>query len=259
MRCDQSHPSPFPPCLRVFARADGRLHACSPSDRAARPPPDYVSQGTWTFGALEFSSEFCSGNIAAVEQLDDAGTSFELTTAADCAGMACVTGYRTWFYYVVRGAKKDLNLTMVVSNMNPQTKMFNQGMKPCYKVGDGPSAKWERLPSDISHSVGEGRIFEIKFRFRFSSDAPVYFAFCYPYSFEETVKKCDAYAKLFSPACGYSRARDDSVYFEREVLTTDSRHALAPTHTHTHARAHTHTHTHTRSVIRARAQWQRRC
>ena len=99
--------------------------------------------------------------------------------------MACVTGYRTWFYYVVRGAKKDLNLTMVVSNMNPQTKMFNQGMKPCYKVGDGPSAKWERLPSDISHSVGEGRIFEIKFRFRFSSDAPVYFAFCYPYSFEE--------------------------------------------------------------------------
>ena len=35
---------------------------------------DYLSQGTWKFGELEFSSEICSGNIAAVEQLDDAGT-----------------------------------------------------------------------------------------------------------------------------------------------------------------------------------------
>ena len=44
---------------------------------------------------------------------------------------------RTWFYYVVRGVKKDLTLTMSVSNMNPQTKMFNQGMKPCFRVGHG--------------------------------------------------------------------------------------------------------------------------
>lgn len=28
---------------------------------------NYVSQGTWDFGSLVFSSEFCSGNIASVE------------------------------------------------------------------------------------------------------------------------------------------------------------------------------------------------
>ena len=93
---------------------------CACTHRPPRPLPALCPQ-------LEFSSEICSGNIAEVEQLDDAGTSFKLTTAPDCAGMACVTGYRTWFYYVVRGAKRDLNLTMTVSNMNPQTKMFNQG------------------------------------------------------------------------------------------------------------------------------------
>jgi hypothetical protein len=188
---------------------------------------DYLSQGTWKFGELEFSSEICSGNIAAVEQLDDAGTSFELTTAPDCAGMACVTGYRTWFYYVVRGAKKDLNLSMTVSNLNPQTKMFNQGMKPCYRIGDGPAARWERVASEIIHSCGENRVFQIKFKFRFSSDTPVYFAFSYPYSFEETVRKCDEYEKTFSPTYGYARSRNDSIYFERELLTRsmEGRHA----------------------------------
>jgi len=62
---------------------------------------------------------------------------------------------------------------MTVSNLNPQTKMFNQGMKPSYRIGDGPNAKWERVGSEIHHSCGEGRIFQIKFKFRFSSDAPV--------------------------------------------------------------------------------------
>jgi hypothetical protein len=45
-----------------------------------------------------------------------------LTSATACSGMPCVTGYRTWFYYVVRGVKRDLSLTMTVTNMNPQVQ-----------------------------------------------------------------------------------------------------------------------------------------
>ena len=44
-------------------------------------------------------------------------------THTHTSGMACVTGYRTWFYYVVRGVKRDLNLTMTVNNMNPQVPL----------------------------------------------------------------------------------------------------------------------------------------
>ena len=44
-------------------------------------------------------------------------------THTHTSGMACVTGYRTWFYYVVRGVRRDLNLTMTVNNMNPQVPL----------------------------------------------------------------------------------------------------------------------------------------
>jgi hypothetical protein len=56
---------------------------------------EYPSQGTWNFGSLVFSSEFCSGNIAAV-RADDSLTCFELQTAADCQGTSVQTNYRTW-------------------------------------------------------------------------------------------------------------------------------------------------------------------
>jgi hypothetical protein len=56
---------------------------------------NYASQGTWNFGHLQFSSDFCSGNIASVEA-DESLTCFELATAADCQGTPLQTNYRTW-------------------------------------------------------------------------------------------------------------------------------------------------------------------
>eukprot|EP00291_Cryptomonas_curvata_P001003 CAMPEP_0172193632 /NCGR_PEP_ID=MMETSP1050-20130122/25081_1 /TAXON_ID=233186 /ORGANISM="Cryptomonas curvata, Strain CCAP979/52" /LENGTH=108 /DNA_ID=CAMNT_0012869247 /DNA_START=70 /DNA_END=392 /DNA_ORIENTATION=+ len=94
---------------------------------------DYPSQGTWRFGSLVFSSEFCSGNIASVTQLSE--TSYELCTSPDCAGTQYETSYRTWFYFSVSGVKKDQLLNLCISNLNPQTKMFNQGMKPVWRKG----------------------------------------------------------------------------------------------------------------------------
>jgi len=74
--------------IRMLTGRPMRVHASlSPRPRAR---PSLLSARA----QLEFSSEICSGNIAEVEQLDDAGTSFRLTTAPDCAGMPCVTGYR---------------------------------------------------------------------------------------------------------------------------------------------------------------------
>jgi hypothetical protein len=55
---------------------------------------DYPSQGTWKFGTIVFSSEFCSGNISSVVQLSE--SSFELSTVPDCAQTPYETGYRTW-------------------------------------------------------------------------------------------------------------------------------------------------------------------
>mmetsp|Transcript_33874 Transcript_33874/g.52761 ORF Transcript_33874/g.52761 Transcript_33874/m.52761 type:complete len:523 (+) Transcript_33874:439-2007(+) len=179
---------------------------------------NYPNQSTWTFGNLRISSEFCSGNIAAVEALDDANTQFELRTGPDCMGMPCETNYRTWFYFSISGAKKDQMVTLTVMNLNPQTKMFNQGMKPSYRVGEG--GKWERLPQEVSYWSGEGRQFSVRFKFKFSNnDTPIFFAFTPPYSFEDCIKKVDNLEQQFSPTAGYRRQRPDSVYFEREVLT----------------------------------------
>lgn len=190
---------------------------------------NYVSQGTWDFGSLVFSSEFCSGNIASVEALDETNSAFELRTAPDCAGTENETNYRTWFHFSIAGGVKDQVVNLTVNNLNPQAKMFNQGMKPVYKVGDG--GKWERIPQEVTHSCGEGRQFQIRFKHRFASDqGPVYFAFCHPYSFEETVRKVDMLERIHgSPKTDEESStlsdepktgpRPDTIYFHRETLT----------------------------------------
>ena len=170
-------------------------------------------------GNQVISSEFCSGNAASVEAVDDACTSFELRTAPDCAGQACETNYRTWFHFSVTGAQQDQTLQFAVLNLNPQSKMFVQGMKPSFRVGAGPGGKWERVPTEVTHTCSEGRQFRVSWRFKFSAGgAPVFFAFTPPYSYEEVVRKVDELEAHFGPASGYSRARADAVYFERETL-----------------------------------------
>ncbi|EKX31473.1 hypothetical protein GUITHDRAFT_159045 [Guillardia theta CCMP2712] len=179
---------------------------------------EYPSQGTWTFGDIVLSSEFCSGNIGHVEAVDDEQTCFELRTSPDCAGQPFETNYRTWFYFSVSGAKKDQTLTFTVMNMNPQTKMFNQGMKPVYRLGSSAWDKWERIKDEVTYSCGEGRQFQIRFKFRFSSDSTVFFAFSYPYSFEDVKRKLDAIQDAVASKLG-AKTSESAIYLERETLT----------------------------------------
>eukprot|EP00960_Hanusia_phi_P023773 701013-Hanusia_phi.AAC.2 len=178
---------------------------------------NYPSQGTWSFGDIVLSSEFCSGNIGYVEAVDDELTSFELRTSPDCAGQAFETNYRTWFYFSVSGAQKDQTLTFNVMNMNPQSKMYNQGMKPVYRLGSSAWDKWERIKDEVTYSCGEGRQFQIRFKFRFSSDSPVFFAFSYPYSLEDVKRRIDAIQETVSSK--QAPKKDSAIYFERETLT----------------------------------------
>ena len=138
-----------------------------------------------------------------MEAVDDACTSFELRTAPDCAGQACETNYRTWFHFSVTGAQQDQTLQFAVLNLNPQSKMFVQGMKPSFRVGAGPGGKWERVPTEVTHTCSEGRQFRVSWRFKFSAGgAPVFFAFTPPYSYEEVVRKVDELEAHFGPASG---------------------------------------------------------
>jgi len=174
---------------------------------------DYLSQKTWIFEHLTVSSDFCSGNLAHAES--DDGTQLDLRTCADMQETPHSTNYRTWFHYSVSGAKKDETIVMCISNLNPQAKMYNQGLKPVYRVG--AKGKWERLNTEVTHSCGENKNFQIKFRFRFSgSTEPTFFAFSYPYSFEEVCRRCDEIEK----ACAATSSRADAaIYCCREVLT----------------------------------------
>lgn len=92
--------------------------------------------------------------------------------------------------------------------------MYNQGLKPVHRTGT--SKRWERLSSEVTHSCGEGKDFNIKFRFKFTgSSEPTFFAFSYPYSFEEAVAKIDD----IEHGCTPPSTKAEGVYFKREVAT----------------------------------------
>jgi hypothetical protein len=56
----------------------------------------YASQNTWEFNGITVSSEFCSGNLAEAEAVDDDCKEIQMSTCADCQGTPHQTNYRTW-------------------------------------------------------------------------------------------------------------------------------------------------------------------
>lgn len=133
---------------------------------------------TFIFKDIEFCSDFDSGNLFKVEKTGD--RSFELWVGPDCCSTLCEKSLRTWFYFKVSATGE---YTFTLKNLNLQGKLFRDGMKPFIKT---PTKSWERLETLISCTVkGDiGTNFEICFTYNFI-DSPVFFSFCYPWSYED--------------------------------------------------------------------------
>lgn len=74
--------------------------------------------------------------------------------------------------------------------MNNQGRLFKLGLKPVYRVGGvGEGGQWRRIPNNVSYDYTEdgGGPFFITFTHTFQEGEAqtTYFAFSYPFSFEE--------------------------------------------------------------------------
>ncbi len=134
-----------------------------------------------------FSSNFDSGNCNLVKYIEP--WNFELTTAHDCSGTEYQTHSKTWFYFCVRGVPKNQRVKLIIRDLNNQKALFNHGHKPV--VRRGHRGRWERLSGSVGLSGITKTSCSISFSHKFLGEAnePVYFAFSYPHSYTEMLKK----------------------------------------------------------------------
>lgn len=153
---------------------------------------------TFEDSGITISSMFDAGNLYQVRKTGEA--SFDLYISADAKPYVSEILYRGWFYFSVTGAKPSTNLSFTVRNMKNQTKLFTAGLRPVFKTVSKDGKKvivpWRRIPSKPTFSYDEDSdIFTLKWTFPSSksSDNITYFAYSYPYSFQEITQKLDEF------------------------------------------------------------------
>ncbi|XP_075238320.1 cytosolic carboxypeptidase-like protein 5 isoform X2 [Lycorma delicatula] len=181
-----------------------------------------------------FVSDFDSGNLARVEQVDkkDAGSpnnnnnevpdfEFNIWTNPDCAGTEFENGNRSWFHFGIKGGLPFMLVKLNIVNLNRQSKMYSQGMAPVFRISPGRN-QWERVRDKPTFST-EDNMFTLSFKYRTLENvkATTYFAFTYPYSYTELKASLDAVdTKIMkmSEANARSDPKMDNIYYHREVV-----------------------------------------
>ncbi|KAM4692949.1 cytosolic carboxypeptidase-like protein 5 [Discoglossus pictus] len=197
-------------------------------------------------GGLLFSSKFDSGNLARVEKVERAeaegdavsgrGTNggantgigsfpppadyeFNVWTKPDCAETEYENGNRSWFYFSVRGGAPGKLIKINVMNMNKQSKLYSQGMAPFVRTVPIRS-RWERIRDRPTFEMVENQ-FVLSFVHRFLDcrGATTYFAFCFPFSYEDCQEMLSGLDDRFSD-CRHMApgSHAESIYYHREVL-----------------------------------------
>ncbi|KAM3136319.1 Cytosolic carboxypeptidase-like protein 5 [Paramecium bursaria] len=131
------------------------------------------------FGSIKFSSCFDSGNLGSVRK--ESTNKFLLTIQCDSSNNK-QTNYRTWFYFSVEGVDDDTILTFVILNMQNQFGLFREGMQPVYRGNN----EWQRIKLPCQYRLLPEGPFELTFRHHFTSQQKIYFAFSYPWSYQES-------------------------------------------------------------------------
>ncbi|CAH8848849.1 unnamed protein product [Trichobilharzia szidati] len=113
---------------------------------------------------------------------------FKIWTKPDCAGTIYENGNRTWFYFSVRGCSPGKVVKFTVMNMNKQSKIYSQGYAPLYRVHNSSvsQSRWQRIRDRPLWEIVNGQ-FLLTFVHRFLDPrgSITYFAFCYPWTYNE--------------------------------------------------------------------------
>ncbi|XP_056419685.1 cytosolic carboxypeptidase-like protein 5 isoform X2 [Hyla sarda] len=192
-------------------------------------------------GGLLFSSRFDSGNLSRVEKVEqtdgegDASSGsnggsgfgspapdyeFNVWTRPDCAETEYENGNRSWFYFSVRGGAPGKVIKINIMNMNKQSKLYGQGMAPFVRTVPIRS-RWERIRDRPTFQMVDNQ-FVLSFVHRFLDcrGATTYFAFCFPFSYEECQELLAGLDDRFSDSRLMSPGSSppDSIYYHRELL-----------------------------------------
>jgi hypothetical protein len=114
--------------------------------------------------------------------------------------------FKTWFYFSVSGAEGEFYFS--IRNMAFQQQLYKNGLKPVYKA---PNQKWRRCIGPVVCQE-QNQAFTVTFSHTFKSPSdPVYFAWTYPWSYQDQLKKTKKWVQTFSQIKG--------IYIHREILT----------------------------------------
>lgn len=121
---------------------------------------------------------------------------FNVWTKPDCDGLPGENGNRTWFYFGVRGGHgKWLKINMM--NLNKQGRLFEMGMLPVFKSTPGHE-KWSRIYTKPTwQSFDTNFVMSFVHKLPERKDTVTYFAFCFPFSYEDCQDMLNKYDAKF--------------------------------------------------------------
>ena len=185
-----------------------------------------LSQKTFDFNDIIFTSEFNSGNMKQCTKIND--NEYSILIASDCEGRYILTKisiFKIWFHFGVK-SNKERNIKISIDNLNNFYKIYKNGYKICYNIldeGETPSSyqnkyneneenNWKRLDTDYDINLDEkDNILSIKYNFDLPKNKYVLFSFCFPWSYE----KNEAFLKYIK-----SKVEDNKdIYYHDEILT----------------------------------------
>eukprot|EP00397_Hematodinium_sp_SG-2012_P028403 GEMP01029902.1.p1 GENE.GEMP01029902.1~~GEMP01029902.1.p1 ORF type:complete len:465 (+),score=54.38 GEMP01029902.1:192-1586(+) len=128
--------------------------------------------------SLEFCSQFDGGNLSRVERRGR--NDFNLYVHEESSDQTQCG----WFYFSIK-TTFERNISLFIRNLNNQSRLFGQGgHRPVYKNEE----EWRRIPAHewIGCNTSSSGC-TVRFRHKLLRGT-TYFAFCYPYSYEECQK-----------------------------------------------------------------------
>jgi hypothetical protein len=194
-----------------------QLNYVDPANRALSQPGNLVQvqpqQITARFNNVVFSSKFDSGNMSRC--LQHSLKTYHIYISGDSLPYQAEGHYRCWFYFNVTGVKRGESLTFSIRNMGNQSKLYKNGLKPVMRVKSKNNDKFQIMEEPIEWELLEtGFTLTWTTKFDWDSSEKAYFAWTFPYSFEDSLIKSDHLLIKY----GDEGCKNEDIYYKREIL-----------------------------------------
>jgi hypothetical protein len=126
--------------------------------------------------------------VAAVAVLKRCSVATASRNPSEAAAFHSQESSRTRWTSPSWGTARGETVIFSMRNMNNQGKLYKMGLKPVYRVLPNVEKEWQRVPNNVQYDyIEDCGPFMITFSHNFAYDESetTYFAFTYPFSFEE--------------------------------------------------------------------------